>query len=87
MLWKQLMILNLESDPVGGDDLNAIILRAPNGYVVQDLGAASFASAAKVLTTVSEGQTAARFTEHGDTVILLADRGNDRIVEMPTSSR
>ena len=77
-----LMILNLQSEPVAGDDLAAIILRAPDGYAVQDLGTASFGSAANFLNSVSEGQAGARFTENGDTVILLADRGNDRIVEM-----
>ena len=79
------MILNLESKPSGRVDLAAIILRAPDGYSVQDLGSASFASAAAVLNKGSGGRAGARFIEHGDTIILFADRSNDRIVEMRAS--
>lgn len=80
-----LMILNLQSEPVAGDDLAAIILRAPDGYAVQNLGAASVAAATGILSDVGLGQHGVRFDDEGDTVILLADRVNDRIVEMRAS--
>jgi len=80
-----LMIRNLQTEPVGRDDPAAIILRAPDGFTVQDLGSASLASAAAVLIRTGAGQAGTRFIERGDTVILLADRGNDRVVEMRAS--
>ncbi len=80
-----LMILNLESEPAGRADLAAIVLGAPDRYFVQDLGSASFASAAAVLNRDPGGRTATRFIEHGDAIILFADRSHDRIVEMRAS--
>ena len=80
-----LMIHNLQSKPVGRDGPAAIILRAPDGYAVQDLGTASLASAARVLLQRPGMQAGTRFIEEGDTVILLADTGNDRVVEMRAS--
>jgi hypothetical protein len=80
-----LMVQNLQTEPVGRDDPAAIILRAPDGYVVDDLGSASLASAAGLLIQSSGAQVGKRFSEQGDTVILLADRGNDRVVEMRAS--
>lgn len=84
ILW--LMFVSLESEPTGRDDLAAIILRAPEGFVVQDLGVASLASAALALNRTSGGQVGTQFTDHGDTVILLVDRGDDRVVEMRAST-
>jgi hypothetical protein len=77
-----LMIQNLQTEPVDRDEPAAIILRAPDGYTIQDLGPVSMASAAAVLLQTSGPQEGTRFIERGDTVILLADRGNDRVVEM-----
>ena len=80
-----LMIQNLQTEPVGRDEAAAIILRAPEGYRVEDLGSASLASAAAILNHTARGQVGTRFIEDGDTVILLADRDNDRVVEMRAS--
>ena len=80
-----LMVQNLQTEPVGRDEAAAIILRPPEGYRVEDLGSASLASAAAILMRSGGGQMGTRFTERGDTVILLADRGNDRVVEMRAS--
>jgi len=80
-----LMVQNLQTEPVGRDEAAAIILRPPEGYRVEDLGSASLASAAANLGRAGGGQMGTRFVEQGDTVILLADRANDQVVEMRAS--
>jgi hypothetical protein len=80
-----MMIQSLQTEPVGRDEPAAILLRAPEGYTVEDLGSASLASAAAILTRNTGPQVGTRFIEDGDTVILLVDRGNDRVVEMRAS--
>lgn len=79
------MVRSLQTEGVGRDEPPAIILRAPDGFDVEDLGPASLASAAAVLVQKTGAEVGARFTDQGDTVILLADRLNDRVVEMRAS--
>jgi hypothetical protein len=80
-----LMILNLQTEPIDRDEPAAIKLRAPDGYTVQELGSVTLATAAATLAQTSGRQVGARFIDRGDTVILLADRDNDRAVEMRAS--
>ena len=80
-----MMTQSLQTEPIGRDEPAAILLRAPDGYTVEDLGSASLASAAVILNQTAGSQVGMRFNEDGDTVILLADRGNDRVVEMRAS--
>lgn len=83
ILW--LMVRNLQTEGVGRDEPPAIILRAPDGFAVEDIGSASVASAAAVLARGTGERVGTRFVERGDTVILLADRVGDRVVEMRAS--
>ena len=76
---------SLQTEPVGRDEPAAVILRAPDGYSVQELGESTLASTAAVLAQADGLQAGARFTELGDTVILLADRSADRVIEMRAS--
>ena len=79
------MIQSLETEPIGRDEPPAIILRAPDGYAVEELGTVSLAAAASILDQLPGDRVGARFTEQGDTVILLADHVGDRVVEMRAS--
>ena len=70
------------AQPSGSGQPAAIILRAPEGFEVESLGAASSRSAASVLAGRQEAKAGVRFTDGGDVVILLADRTTQRVVEM-----
>lgn len=73
---------HLETGPQGRDELAAITLRAPEGFQVRDLGASSFSAAAVVLDGAAGSRVGVRFSDGGDDVILLVDRGGDRVIEM-----
>ncbi len=83
ILW--LMFQSLQTGPVGRDEAPAVILRAPDGFAVEDLETASLESAAAVLAQKTDGQVGVQFIDDGDVVILLLDRAGDRVVEMRAS--
>ena len=83
ILW--LMVRNLQTEGVGRDEPPAIILRAPDGFEVEDIGTTSVAAAAAFMAQKPGERVGARFTDTGDTVILLVDRVDDRVVEMRAS--
>jgi len=73
---------HLETGPSARNEPAAIILRPPEGFEVRELGESSYAAAAAALGGAPGGRTGVRFTDGGDDVILLADRGQGRLVEM-----
>ena len=79
------MIQSLQTEGVGRDEAPAVILRAPDGFAVEDLGSASLVSAVAALVQKPGDRVGMSFTDRGDTVILLADRSEDRVVEMRAS--
>jgi hypothetical protein len=79
------VVANLETDPVASDEPAAIILRAPEGFVVEASDATSLAEAAVELLRVPGMSSGVEFSETGDRVILLVDRGGQRVVEMRAS--
>ena len=83
ILW--FMARRLQTEPEGRDEAPAVILRAPEGFAVEDLETASLESAAAVLAQKVDDQVGVEFTDDGDTVILLLDRAGDRVVEMRAS--
>lgn len=79
------VIAELETQPTARDEPPAIVLRAPEGFDVKQLGDASLAAAAAELRTDSSCRTGVEFSDDGDAVILLADREGQRVVEMRAS--
>ena len=76
------MVLELDREPSGRDEPPAVILRAPEAFAVEDIGTATFAAAAAALSSSSGDTVGVEFSDDGDTVILLADRVEQKITEM-----
>jgi hypothetical protein len=76
------MVSELQRAPSGRDEPPAVILRAPEGFVVEPLGASTFEAAAGALNRAAGDRVGIEFSDGGDTVILLADRGEQKITEM-----
>jgi len=79
------VITELETQPTARDEPAAIVLRAPEGFHMKQLGGASLADAAAELRTDPSGRAGVEFSDDGDAVILLADREGQRVVEMRAS--
>ena len=76
---------HLETGATRKDEPTAIILRAPGGFEVEELGASSFDAAAGVLGRAIGPRAGVRFSDGGDLVILLVDRPAGRVVELRAS--
>lgn len=83
ILW--MMVRSLQTEPIARDEAPAVILRAPEGFAVEDLGSASLGSAIAALVQKPGKRVGMSFSDRGDTVILLVDRSRDRVVEMRAS--
>ena len=79
------VIAELETQPTNRDEPPAIVMRAPEGFDVKQLGDASLAAAAAELRAHPGGRAGVEFSDDGDAVILLADREGQRVVEMRAS--
>ncbi len=79
------VVAELENQPKSRDEPPAIVLRAPEGFDVKQLGAASLAGAASELRVHPSVRAGVEYSDDGDHVILLADREEQRIVEMRSS--
>ena len=76
------MVSGLEDGSARRDEPPAVILRAPVGFVVQDLGDSTIVAGAAALAGSSGNLVGVEFSDRGDTVILLADRAEQKITEM-----
>lgn len=76
------MVSGLEDGTSRRDDPPAVILRAPEGFVVEEAGALTLRAAAGALSRAAGVRVGIEFSHDGDTVILLADRGEQKIIEM-----
>jgi len=79
------MVSSLEDEPSGRDEPPAVIMRAPDGFEVEDFGPAAFETVAAALRDNRGERVGIRFVDNGDAVIVLADRAGRRIVEMRAS--
>lgn len=76
------MVSELEREPSGRDEPPAVILRAPEAFAMEKVGAVTFAAAAAALNGVAGERVGIEFSDDGDTVILLADHVEQKITEM-----
>jgi hypothetical protein len=76
------MVSGLEDGSSRRNDPPAVILRAPEGFVVESMGASTFEAAAGALSRAAGDRVGMEFSHDGDAVILLADRGEQKITEM-----
>jgi len=83
IIWA--VIAELETQPTPRDEPPAIVLRAPDGFDVKRLGGASLAAAAAELRADPNSRIGVEYSYNGDHIILLADRENQRVVEMRAS--
>jgi len=79
------VVSELETQPTASDEPPAIVLRAPDGFDVKRLGGASLATAAAALRADPNSRIGVEYSDKGDHIILLADRENQRVVEMRAS--
>jgi hypothetical protein len=84
LVWS--FVGHLESGSSRRGEPSAIILRAPDGFEVEELNETSFADAAGALARAAAARAGVRFADHGDLVILLADRPAGRVVELRASA-
>ena len=75
----------LETQPTARDEPPAIVLRAPEGFDVVKLSGVDRAGAAAELRVHPSVRAGVEYSDDGDHVILLADRKEQRIVEMRSS--
>ena len=80
LIWA--VFAGLETRPEGRDEATAIIMRAPDGFDVDDLGTAGMSFAVSELARRNEPRPGVEFTDGGDRVILLIDREGDRVIEL-----
>jgi hypothetical protein len=83
LIWTA--IAGLETAPAARDEATAVIMRAPEGFDVEDLGEIGIAAAAAELAGRSGDRPGVEFTDDGDRIILLVDRSADRVVELRAS--
>lgn len=79
------VIAELETQPTPREEPAAIVLRAPDGFDVNELGVASLEAAATALRAHSGLRAGVEYSDNGDRIILLADRDGQRLVEMRAS--
>jgi len=84
ILWA--MISELDRAPITTrEEPPAVILRAPEGFEVEEMGTATFGEAAAALNGKAGDRVGIEFSHDGDTVILLADRRAQKIIELRAS--
>jgi len=83
LIWAA--IAGLETAPAARDEATAVIMRAPDGFDVEGMGEIGIAAAAAELAARSGDRQGVEFTDGGDRIILLVDRGADRVVELRAS--
>lgn len=83
VIWA--VIAGLETQPTARNEATAVIMRAPAGFDVEDLGEAGLAFAASELSRRSGNRPGVEFTDSGDRIILLVDRDSDLVTEMRAS--
>jgi hypothetical protein len=76
------MVSGLEDGSSHREEPPAVILRAPEGFVLEAMGASTFEAAAGALRRAAGDRVGIEFSHDGDRVILLADRGEQVITEM-----
>lgn len=79
------MVSSLEDEPFGRDEPPAVIIRAPEGFEVEEFGPAAFETVAAALRDNRGERVGVEFVDNGDTVILLADRIGQQVIEMRAS--
>jgi len=80
LIWAA--IAGLETAPAARDEATAVILRAPDGFDVHDLGEIGIAEASADLVARTGARPGVKLTDGGDRIILLIDRGENRIIEL-----
>lgn len=80
LIWA--FFAGLDTQPTGRDEATAIIMRAPDGFAVDDLGEVGLAFAASELNQRAGLRPGVEFTDGGDRIILLVDRDADRVIEL-----
>jgi len=83
LIWAA--VAGLETGPAARTEATAVIMRAPDGFEIEDLGEIGIAAAAADLARRSGDRQGVEFTDGGDRIILLVDRGEDRVVELRAS--
>ncbi len=83
LIWTA--IAGLETQPTARDETVAVILRAPDGFDLEDLGEVGFTEAAAELAGRTGSRTGVEFTDGGDRIILLVDQDGDRVIELRAS--
>jgi len=76
------MVSSLQREPIGRGQPPAVILRAPQGFVVEKIGESTLAAAAAELRSVVGDRVGLEFSDGGGRAILLADRVEQEITEM-----
>jgi hypothetical protein len=84
LIWAA--IAGLENKPAARDKATAVILRAPDGFDVDDLGEAGLAFAASELALRKGSHPGVEFVDGGDRIILVADRELDLLTELRASA-
>lgn len=84
LIWA--VIAGLETRPSARNEATAVILRAPDGFDVDDLGEAGLAFAASELGLKEGAHPGVEFVDGGDRVILLVDRDQDVMTELRASA-
>lgn len=83
IMW--MMVGELETGPGERDEAPAIIMRPPEGFAVEVMGVSSIDAVAAALGQKSGSRLGIEYSEDGDRVILLADRTDQKIIEMRAS--
>lgn len=83
LIWAA--VSGLETRPTASGEATAVIMRAPDGYDVDDLGEAELTVAAATLATRGGARPGVDFTRSGDRIILLVNRDEDQLIELRAS--
>ncbi len=84
LVWA--VIAGLETRPAARNEATAVILRAPDGFDVDDLGEVGLAFAASELALRKGTHPGVEFVDGGDRIILVADRELDLLTELRASA-
>mgnify|MGYP001557107674 CR=1 FL=1 len=79
------VVTELETQPTARDETPAIVLRAPEGFEVKQLGNASLSAAVAELRKNPGIKVGVEYSDDGDHIILLADREGQQLVEVRAS--
>ena len=76
------MVSSLQQEPSGRNEAPAVILRAPEGFSVENIGDSTFEGAAFALQAAPGDRVGVDFSDSRDSVILIVDRTTHQITEM-----